>query len=43
MSHTTSFTAAMHPVNKVLLSTFDAYSDSHLLDVSAAKLDAPPG
>ena len=29
----------MHPVNKVLLSTFDACSDSLLLDVSAFKLE----
>ena len=31
MSNRISVTAATHPVNKVLLSTFDACSDSHLL------------
>ena len=42
VSHKTSLTAAMRPVNKLLLSAFDACSDSLTSDVSAVKLDAPP-
>ena len=43
MSHKISLTAAMHRVNKLLLSAFDACSDSLLLDVSVVNFDAPPG
>ena len=43
VSHKISLTAAMHPVNKLLLSAFDACSDSLLLDVSVVNIDAPPG
>ena len=43
VSHKSLLTAAMHPASKFSFPALDPCKNSHLLGVSAVKLDAPPG